>query len=222
MLEIIAKDINDIKIINESKAQRIELVTGVEHGCLTPTIAITKEAGELSNKPIVVMVRNHWDNFYITDEQLEEVLTQVKALRNTKVQGIVWGAITPENKINEKALKQVVGAAGHLDVVFHKAFDLLDDKIEGLKILKAHGVKRVLTSGGKGLPTDNAETLRKMQALGGVEILIGGGVTLESIPEIKKLGFNDFHVGSKLRKEGSYEKDIDLNLVKTFRELVDR
>lgn len=221
MLEVIAKDIKDIEKINESVAQRIELVTGVEHGCLTPNIEVCKKAGEISKNPIVVMVRNHWDNFFITDTQLEEVLNQIKALRETKVQGIVWGAITPDNKIDVEALKQVVSEAGHLEVIFHKAFDILDDKIEGLQILKDYGVKRVLTAGGEGLPTDNAETLRKMQAIGGVEILIGGGVTLDSIPEIKKLGFNDFHVGSKLRVEGSYEKEINLSLVKTFRELIE-
>lgn len=222
MLEIIAKDLNDVKKINESCAQRIELVSGVEYGCLTPDFETCKMAGEISNKPIVVMVRNHWDNFEITADQLEEVLKQIKALKQTKVQGIIWGAITKDNKIDENALKRVVSAAGHLDVVFHKAFDLIDDKVEGLKILKSYGVKRVLTAGGKGLPTGNASTLTNMQKISGIEILIGGGVTLDSIPEIKKLGFKDYHVGSKLRHEGSYEKEIDLALIETFRELIEQ
>lgn len=214
MLEAIAKDIQDVKDINQTNAKRIELVDGINHGGLTPKLEVIEEATRISKIPVVVMVRNHWDNFYITQEQLDEVLKQIKDIKeNTQTKEIIWGAITKDNTVDENALAQVVKASHpELKVVFHKAFDLTNDKVKALETLKKHGVVRVLTSGGEGDPIKNKEVLKTMKNKG-VDLLIGGGVTLENLPEIKDLGFKDIHMGSKLRKNGDYKYSINDEII---------
>lgn len=207
-LEVIAQNVQDVTRINLTSADRIELAVNMEFGGYTPYKHIIDGACENSKLPIVVMVRRHHDNYMINEEQMIEVLEDIEMIKKTGAQGIVWGAITEDNEIDEKSLKVIMKAAGDLDVVFHRAFDLVEDKFAGIEILKKHKVKRVLTTGGTSPVLENIEIIKELVATG-FDVMIGGGVTFENANEILKTGVEWLHIGSVARQLPT-ESDLDI------------
>lgn len=219
MLEVIAKSLKDVVRINNSRADRIEYCRDLEHDGLTPNLWKVKFISSYSELPIMVIVRNHYDNFEINEEQLKRVVKQIKKIEKTHTQGIVWGAITKDKQIDMHALRTVIENLGKLDLTFHKAFDLIEDKVEAAKILRAHGVTRILTAGGKGSPLDNLETLKQIKEIG-IEILVGGQVDWPTARKLSKQGFKNLHIGRAARERSSWKKDIKVSKINDIKKLV--
>src|SRR5690606_27853115 len=88
-----------------------------------------------------------------------------------------------------------------LPVTFHKAIDVLENPVEGVRVLKEiKGIKRILTSGGKAAAKEGAETIKKMQDVAGANliILVAGKVTNENVEEIQQLRAQKSFTGDEL------------------------
>ncbi|CAM9133455.1 copper homeostasis protein CutC [Mycoplasma todarodis] len=213
-LEVIAQSVEDVKAINKSKANRIELCSNLEVGGYTPNIELIKEATEISKIPVMVIVRNHSDNFEINDEQLNQIIKQIKEINKTKAHGIVFGAIL-NNKVNKKALETIINTVENKEITFHKAFDYVDDKESESSYLHEQGVNRILTSGRKGNPINFLKELKETNE-SGIEVLIGGGVTIDNKDTLIKNGFKNIHIGRAARKNNSWDCDIDIEKINEF------
>jgi copper homeostasis protein len=163
ILEIIAISSDDVALINESKADRIELVYDLPNGGLSPTLSTIKESVKLTNIPINVMVRSQYRSFIYTDDELAEMLIYIKKINELedKPNGIVFGSINKNKSINEEQLKKVIEVKGDLELVFHRAFDESKDYKSNIEILKKYKeVKILLTSGTKPKAIDAKEELK--------------------------------------------------------------
>lgn len=76
------------------------------------------------------------------------MVEDVKICKELKVEAVVFGILTGENKIDVEKMKFLMGFCEGIDVVFHMAFDAVVDREEGIQQLINLGVKRVLTKGG--------------------------------------------------------------------------
>ncbi|TCG11553.1 copper homeostasis protein CutC [Mycoplasma todarodis] len=213
-LEVIAQSIEDVIAINKSKAHRIELCANLEVGGYTPNLELIKEATSISNIPVMVIVRNHSDTFEITKEQLDLIIKQVKEINKTKAHGIVFGA-TLNNEVNRQALELIKSALNDKEITFHKAFDEINNKEQESRYLKEQGVSRILTSGREGNPEEFIEELLQTQS-SGIEVLIGGGVTLKNKDLLVKNGFTNIHIGRAARQNNSWDHSIDINKINEF------
>ena len=217
MIEVIGKDLIDIIKINKTEADQIEFCINLELEGLTPIISEIKQLSKIDNsKKIRIMLRNHHDNFFINENQLEElidVINQTKHISN--IDGYVFGAITKENKIDFSALKKILNSIGKKTLTFHKAFDLITDKIKELnELMKYKKVKYVLTSGGIGNPLENLDFFKSVPKNFKDRILVGGGVNDKVIKKLSKLGFKNFHTGTFVRKRLNYDSSVSNQKIK--------
>lgn len=122
-LEIIATSLNDAKKIALGGADRIELVKNIHEGGLTPDIALIKEVCSNVEIPVYVMLRPHSSSFVYNKKDQKLIFKDLKKIKKTKAQGIVFGALTKDGFIDEKLLKKVIKRKGSLGLTFHRAID---------------------------------------------------------------------------------------------------
>ncbi|ATZ21887.1 copper homeostasis protein CutC [Mesoplasma tabanidae] len=217
-LEIIAKNLEDILLINKSNADRIEFCTNLEVGGLTPTHKEIKEAGEISKLPVNVIVRPTARDFYYTETEFQKILEDLQFIKGTKVSGIVIGIITPEGEINVDRMKKIMELKGNKNVTFHKAFDQLNDFEKGIDVLYSLGINTVLTSCGEIIEL-NTEKLKKIKDLKKVKILAGGGVNENNILKIAPAS-DEIHIGTAVRVDGTWNSEIDIQKINQFKKIV--
>jgi copper homeostasis protein len=124
------------------------------------------------------MVRPRAGGFCYSDAEIEVMLRDIEALRAGGAAGVVFGVLTPEHEVDVDRCRVLVEAAGPLQTVFHRAFDLVAGMDRALDALMDLGVTRVLTSGGRPTALQGAADIRRLidRAAGRVDVLPGGGV----------------------------------------------
>jgi len=128
---------------------------------------------------------------------------EVEAAKELKVDGVVFGLLTERGEVDVSRTKRLLELARPLSVTFHRAFDESADLLRSLDDVKAIGIDRVLTSGGKGNILRNAGLLGELvrRSEGAPIIMAGGGVNFENVAEIvKKSGIEDVHTLSAVLK----------------------
>lgn len=214
ILEVIATNVKDAIDAEKYGANRIELVTGIVEGGLTPSFATIKHVLKNVSIPVHVMVRPHSRSFIYNSIDEQVILDDIQICKELGATGIVFGALTNENTIDEELLKKVLERTEGMNLTFHRAIDETVNIIDALKILIQYPkVTHILTSGGKGTAIDGKETIRKMVELTNhskVKILAGSGLTIENVGSfIQETKVEEVHFGSGVRKNNSSIEKID-------------
>ena len=182
-------------------ADRIELCADLHLDGLTPSFELIQRTCSTLKIPVMVMIRPRGGGFVYSEEEINQMKTDIDKAKKAGVAGVVFGLLTPENQIDIENTRNLAKYAQPLPVTFHKAIDLVDDPVEGAKILSGiPGITRILTSGGETTAKESADVIRKMieAAAGKIVILTAGKVTRENLEEIEKItGGTEFH-GKKI------------------------
>lgn len=184
----------------ELGANRIELCDNLKEGGTTPslgTIMMTKRA---LNIPIFVIIRPRGGNFVFDEDEIKIMEKDVEICKSLNVDGVVIGALTEDDKIDESTIKRLIDRAGDMKITFHMAFDSIEDKKSALDRLVELKIDRVLTKGGLQSAMDNLDTLKELVDYSNdrIAILAGGGVTKENYMDIvNKTGVKEVH-GTKI------------------------
>ena len=222
LIEVIAVTLDDVLDAGRYGADRIELCSSMDADGLTPSIGLIRAASTASNIPVNVMVRNHNESFIYSDTDKAVMLDEISFIRETKASGIVIGMLDENNAVDETFLKAVNDAAGHLDIVFHKAFDQIDDKDAALKTLgKFPKVKTILTAGGPGSAGDNfnlLSDLHKSADTYGITIMPGGGLKADAVSHYRDT-FTALHFGTGVRENQSFAGRLSREKLKQLKEL---
>lgn len=184
----------------ENGADRIELCDNLLEGGTTPSYGTIKNAVSNISIPINVIIRPRGGNFIYSDEEIEIMLDDIKICKDLKVNGIVYGVLNNENKIDVEKLKIIMAAASDLKQTFHMAFDEIENKKEAIDLLVSLKVDSILTKGGKNSALENLQCLQKLVAYAQDKIIIipGGGVNKDNLVHvIKETGAKEVH-GSKI------------------------
>ncbi|PFA64019.1 copper homeostasis protein CutC [Bacillus sp. AFS015802] len=227
-LEVIVLNEEDARVAEASGADRLELVSVIQEGGLTPSYQMIERVIEAVSVPVQVMLRPHSKSFSYGRTGLMEMMNQLETFHQIGVQGIVFGALTVDGELDQDALRKVVKAAGKQSVTFHRAIDASNDPVALYKTLCRTDLKidRVLTSGGQESVSEGVGIIKKMQdveAVSGPVIMPGSGLTLENIEGIHRtLHAKEYHFGSGVRMNGSYESGIDPVKVKAVKEKIMR
>lgn len=212
MLEVIATCIDDALKIEACGGQRIELVSGLTEGGLTPSYALIKNVVEKVTIPVNVMIRPHAKSFVYSKEDIEIMREDIEIVKELKANGIVIGMIDENGSIDEENLEKLLETAEGLDVTFHRAIEETNDLVKSVKILaKYPQINRILTSGGKGKIIDNLDIIHRMAEAGEgkIAIMAGGGMTKEILSSvIEKTGISEVHFGTAVRINDSCTLDI--------------
>jgi len=214
LLEVIATCMEDVLTAAGNGADRIELITAVTEGGLTPGIGLVQQAVAAVDIPVHVMVRPHSRSFVYGPLDIETMTAEMRAIAAAGAAGVVLGALTAEGYIDEQALDALLPHAVGMQVTFHRAFDELADQKAGMRLLmKYPQITRVLTSGGRPSALEAVAQIRQLvQATSGsaLRILAGAGLTAEGILSfVEQTGVGEVHFGSAIRMGGNGLSRID-------------
>ncbi|SHI43552.1 copper homeostasis protein [Tangfeifania diversioriginum] len=178
-------------------ASRIELCSDLANDGLTPSPELMQKTCAALKIPVMVMIRPRAGNFIHTEDEIDQMKTDIDHAKQAGAAGAVFGLLTADNKIDMENTRILADYAHPMPVTFHKAIDELENPVEGVEALKkTSGIKRILTSGGKPTAREGLETLRKMlqTAEGNPIIMIAGKVTDKNVEELQQLtGATEFH-----------------------------
>lgn len=213
-LEVIATCMDDALRAEENGADRLELITAITEGGLTPGIGLVQQVVRSVHLPVHVMVRPHSRSFKYDKHDLDTMIAEIKAIAAAGAAGIVVGALADDGRIDEAALEAMLPWAEGMQVTFHRAFDELEDQLAGVRtLLRYPAITRVLTSGGPKPAPEAVPAIRRLvEATQGttLRILAGSGLTPEGIDTfIEQTGVTEVHFGSAVRHGRSSLSPID-------------
>lgn len=205
ILEIVTTTAEETLFAKEHGADRVELVSGITEGALTPTYGSLKGVYEDVKVPAFCMIRPHNHGFVYSELDVKEMITDIENQRDY-ASVLVLGCLTADNEIDEVTLAKLLAPCKDVPVTFHKAIDMTKDFKASLKILaKYPQIKRVLTNFGlkdiKNSQAEIEENLAYCDSLG-LTVTFAGGVSLEVLPTLKAAGVKEFHISSAARIDG--------------------
>lgn len=212
MLEIIGMSVEDAKAIEYCGANRIELVSALTEGGLTPSFAIIEKVVNSVDIPVNVMIRNHAKSFRYSEDDLEVMQKDIEIVKSLGANGIVLGLLDDNKKIDKTGLEKLLDAASNVDVTFHKAIDETN-VLESVNVLNKYDkITNILTAGGVKNISENTNDIKSMIENSKANILLGGGLNFDNIKRIKELTqATDFHFGTAVRIDKSPFGEIDTN-----------
>ena len=224
LLEVIATTVADARLAQGAGADRIELVTAMGEGGLTPSVGLI-EAAVAVGVPVNVIVRPHSRSFVYDADDYAVMLRDVRAVKAAGANGIVIGMLNDEREIDRDGLARAIDAADGLAITFHRAFDETRDLQRALDVLLGFdAVTNVLTSGGKPSVLHAEATIRDLvqQASGShCTVLAGAGLTVEAIAGfVSRTQVEAVHFGSGVRVGGNGLAPVEAKKVAQVRALL--
>ncbi len=215
-LEVIAWTLDDAIEIYKAGADRIELVADLERGGLTPDLDLVKQVVQLTNIPVRVMVRNTDESFIYDDETMLEHILYIQKLKKIGPEGIVFGSLTKEGRIDFEQLESVIKVKGNMKLTFHRAFDELDEEVfmDEFDKLSNYDVDTLLTSGTMVNAWEGRENIKKLVEKGKINILPGKSISIHNAKDIiEYTNANYIHVGYSIRDIENSDGKIDKNKI---------
>ncbi len=197
-LEIVAQSPDDALAAERAGADRLELVSALSLGGLTPSIGMVEETLSSCKLPMVAMLRPRSGGFAYSEVDVAAMARDGRRFLAAGARGLVFGVLTPDGALDLKANARLVKLGG--EAVFHRAFDLLRDPSEGLERLIDLGFRRVLTSGGVGSTMENLDALANLveRAEGRIEVLVGGGIRPSNVRTVvSRTGVSQVHAAAQ-------------------------
>ncbi|KQX59391.1 MULTISPECIES: copper homeostasis protein CutC [unclassified Streptomyces] len=223
VLEVIALDEEDAVAAQTGGADRLELVTDMAADGLTPSrtgFAAIRAAVDI---PLRVMLRLT-DGFAAGD--VDALVGRALDLREAGADEFVLGFLTPDGEPDLVAVERLLAVLDGARWTFHRAIDRAADR-DGLRkrLADLPGLDTYLTAGAAtgvddGLATLKAEAARTGEPGYEARILVGGGLRLDHLPELRAAGLDAFHIGGAARPRG-WAAPVSADAVRTWREALD-
>lgn len=181
-------------------ADRIELCDNPGEGGTTPSFGVIGQAKKNLSIDVFVMIRPRGGDFSYSDYEFEAMKRDIEMCKQLKVEGVVFGILTSEGRIDRERNKKLIDLARPMRVTCHRAFDMTRDPLEALEDCIAIGFDRILTSGQKSQAIQGIELIAKLnqQANGRIAIMPGSGVTEGNVAElVSKTGVTEIHFSAR-------------------------
>lgn len=220
-LEIVVQDVGGARAAVAAGADRLELCSELRVGGLTPSAGLVDMVLEaVAGRPCTVqaLVRSRPGGYVYSDDEVELMSRDIRALKAQGVHGVVVGALSTKRTIDLFVLDRWMRAADGMPVTFHRALDVCVDPLGQLALLGDTGVGRVLTSGGAVRTIDGLAVLEAMvrERPIGIQVMAGGGVRLSDIGTLVRSGVDAVHLSAKAKSvdrhpagPGGVVQDVD-------------
>ncbi|MDT0169330.1 copper homeostasis protein CutC [Pseudarthrobacter sp. BRE9] len=213
-LELAVENTDGVRLAAAVGAARVELCAALaETEGITPSIGMMEQACR-AGLPVHVLVRPRPGNFSYSSDELDVIERDVSASMEAGAAGVVVGVLAADGGPDVPAIRRFAEAARRhkpsAEVTFHRAFDAAlaagVDPAEALGRLESAGVNRVLTSGGRADCASGLSVLGELVELGrkhapSLQIMAGGGVTLQLVPRLLAAGVHAVHTSARPRPE---------------------
>lgn len=197
-LEICANSYQSAINAQKAGADRIELCSELSVGGITPSYGLLKKISEKINIPVHVLIRPRSDDFCYSEDEFEQMTSDILICKKLGFSGIVSGVLHKDNSIDINRTKALIELSKPLSFTFHRSFDCIANPKESLEQLINLKVDRILTSGLKEKAIDGIELLKKLQkkAKNKLIILPGSGINIQNVAIFKEAGFQEIHTSA--------------------------
>ncbi len=222
-IELCVEDTEGVRIARDSGADRAELARELWTGGLTPTVEVVQAALRVAPRGgLRILIRENPSSFELTDEQIQRQARDIETLVSQLSPGgpevgFVVGGLRG-GRINVDAARLWRRAARHHYLVFHRAFDQVQDQTGALLQLIDLGYDAVLTTGGTTGSADPQGLARLRRVADGRITVIGsGGVRKHNVHSVVSDGrLTDVHF--RIPDEGDPMEEVR-SLVQLIRKL---
>lgn len=185
--------------INAEKggADRLELCGNMFEGGTTPSYGVLQLAREMVSKPIYAMVRPRGGDFCYNDIEFEIMKREIKLMKELKIDGIVFGILTKEGKVDKERYSKLLDLWGTNKATFHRAIDVSSNLNEACEDIISLGFERILTSGGEANVMSGIIKLKELVEKYNDKIIImpGSGINERNIEYINDtIKANEYHM----------------------------
>jgi len=219
ILEVIAYSVADAVAADKGGAGRLEVVSDLDRGGLTPTVELVRAIKDAVELPLRVMLRES-DGYQTSSEtEIEKLCAAADEFSRLDVDGLVLGFLKGKT-IDLDLTRRVLAAAPRLKTTFHHAFEEAADQVQAVREIKSLSqVDRILSHGGSGDLEDRQQRLDAYVYAAAPEITIvaGGGIDTRTIALLRLTSaVREFHVGRAARRGFRVDGEVQSELVRAL------
>jgi len=205
ILEACVENVHEALLAFQGGAHQLEVCSCLDKDGLTPDESILREIVEKIKLPLKVMIRCREGNFFYSQEEIHQMISEMQRLKAFKIDGFVFGALSKDSEgrtgLDLHAIYQICKAAFPYPVTIHKAIDACDDILSQVRQLRQiANIRFILSSGGAVDALSGALVLRKMQEEAGeqIHVIAAGKITPKTLPDIKNSAKLLYYHGRKI------------------------
>ncbi|WP_371548416.1 copper homeostasis protein CutC [Streptomyces sp. NBC_00554] len=223
VLEVIALGVEDAVAAEAGGADRLELVTDMAADGLTPDVETFAGIRAAVDVSLRVMLRLA-DGFAAGD--VDALVRVAGELRTAGADEFVLGFLDEHGGVDLTAVERIVAELDGCRWTFHRAIDRAADRDALRKQLAdLPGLDAYLTAGSPdgvddGLPTLLVEAARRGEPGYEPQIMVGGGLRLDHVPQLRAAGIDAFHIGGAARP-GGWTGPVSAEAVGEWRRVLD-
>jgi copper homeostasis protein len=209
LLEIAALTLEDALAAQDGGADSIELSHDLSVGGLTPDFDLVRRTRDAVQIAMHVMIRPHARDFVYTEREVDTILGNAQTLAQTGITGVVFGALTPDRRLDLALIGRVVEAAAPLPVTVHRALDETAEPEHALDGLIGV-VPRVLTAGPAPTAWEGRAALAQWLGVYGdrLHFVVSGGLKPIHLPEmLTAVKAHAYHFGAAARTNAVVDAD---------------
>ncbi len=178
-IEVCVQDVEGVRTATEEGADRVELCAELWCGGITPSMDVIEASLECAPpEGLRILVRENRDTFEISDEEALKQAEDIRAIRERFTGGVPIGFVVGglrDGSFVPAWLDMWREAAGGSTLIFHSAFDEVENPIAALEELYDHGWNGVLTTGGSSGVADIGGFQALLEASDGRMDIVGSG-----------------------------------------------
>lgn len=204
--EICANSVASCMAAQEGGADRVELCAGIPEGGTTPSYGMIRAARENITIGLNVIIRPRGGDFLYSEQEVVQMLYDIHTAKQLGADGLVFGCLTPEGKVDMHIMERLMDAAGQTPVTFHRAFDHTCDPFKAIEEIIDLGCDRILTSGCRPNAFEGAQNIAELvrRAAERIVIMPGCGIREDNIREIAEItGAKEFHFSAREAAESN-------------------
>jgi copper homeostasis protein len=182
--ELCAGTIEAVNLAVKYQFDRVELCQQLEIGGLTPSIGLQIASQKKIETHVLIRVRG--GDFVYSSEEKEIMLQDIFEANKQGMSGVVVGGLLSSGELDLEFLQEITKLSKGLSLTFHKAFDEVADWSSAMEALIELQFHRILTAGQATNVWNGKDQLHEMLKIAQqrIEIMAGGGITLDTISQI--------------------------------------
>lgn len=208
VVEVVVYNVESALKAQEGGADRIELCDNPGEGGTTPSAGCIEVVRQALSIDVYVMIRPRGGDFDYSRYEFHAMKRDIVQAQRLSVDGLVFGILTPEGKIDKKRCAELIQLCRPLKVTCHRAFDRARDPFEALEDCIEVGFDRILTSGHALRAREGADVIRELvaRAAGRIEIMAGAGVNPGNVEElVRHTGVREIHSSASSVRDSRME-----------------
>ncbi|CAN5584700.1 copper homeostasis protein CutC [soil metagenome] len=223
LLEVIAITREDAVAAAAGGADRLEVVSSIDLGGLTPALEQFQRIRDAVDLPLRVMLRTN-GGFGVSPSELASLEEQIAGLREAGADQFVLGFLDGDGALDLAAMEIVRSAIEPCPWTLHHAFDHAEDPVAAWEAARRlPNLDGVLSGGVRGDLRHGLQTLcaRIGWQSGDLRWLAGGGLILDYIRPLGNAGIRMFHIGRAARFDHSWQRPVSVDAVRLWRQSLD-